>query len=147
MPDSFLSLRSLAQKFLLTHRCGREEVVGLRFKYHPTSDPVFPRPNLFFSPHRLPPTIVPSAVADEAPFLVPEAFFLPTSDLLLFFRPCSQASGPYAPPPLRPLKSCPVQCISWLTADLQFCHLKLKQVLARTNQADFLWIYRSGGKV
>ena len=84
MPDSILSLRSLAQKFLLTHRCGREELVGLRFKYHQTSDPVFARPNLLFSPRRLPTTIVPSTVADEAPFLVPEAFFLPTSYLLLF---------------------------------------------------------------
>ena len=43
----FRWFKSLALEFLLAHRCGREEGVGLRSRYHPTSD--LPSPTRKFS--------------------------------------------------------------------------------------------------
>ena len=45
----FRWFKSLALEFLLARRCGREEGVGLRSKYHPTSDLLSPTRN-FSSP-------------------------------------------------------------------------------------------------
>ena len=120
-PDSLC--KSLALEFRLARRCGRKKGVGFRFSFHPTSDLPSPAQTFPFTS---------SLVSDLSAVRRCGCDTLPGSRSAFSRRPISpsvrtgpQSSGSCAPPLLWPLRSCPAQCRSWPTADLQFAALSL----------------------